>query len=1132
VKPLQFPKQTSAATLLRLVIALALVPIPGIAADDAAGPKAGIRIIGGGQIQLQLNVGQIQVGAAAANAQAAPAKRLGQPPVIFLPGFPFHPLPNLAAGEDAKPGYLGVQLEITPDDGEAADPKEKDQEKKNAGVGIVSVMEDSPAAKAGVKEGDRVLSVEGKAAKDSTQLRELIREAKADRVVKLTIRRDGKEIDIKAKLGAFPEQAAAFQQGAAFQFAAQDKPQAVPGIVVFNRTFSPTQPSTAARTATDLDTVSLRDGNRFVGRIQRIIPEKGLLLQRESGLDLELIEEGISSLTFADREKAALPPSKVSLQMRDGSYFGGDALTMESGKIHLTLPGGHRLEFPRDHAMTATISDGQAPQIYEGPSSLAGWATRSGQGNWDYKDGLLRCITNGPIGRNFERMPDPMDLSFDVVFPPQLHHFGVSLFAAGLNQTTPGGLTVQFSPNQISANHFDGQRYNQYNVALTPDDARLVAEKAATVRYRLLVDRVNGKVLAYVNGIKRADWKLSKVKPGELGKCGAYLSITPNVFTSNISFQMGRIRILTWDGKEPVDGKEPAQPGTDQLLRSNGPPIGGIIERITEREIVFGDKSQSAPREGTVHVRFATPSAKPAAPPPAVALMRLKNGSEFTTTELTGTGASMTMTTRFGSTITLPLAALRDLEFLRRAGQPAPSTAAPNLLTLSDGTQLRGTLLKPIEGGKLSWKIAASRTPLEYPETMVAGVFFSAAKEDKNRSTLRGRDTIRLASGDWLPGDVVSLDARSLVLKTELGAELTFPLAELRHVYLSPEVTAALADGATGPDLWSNGWSPNRGTVYPSRRTSETTPRKEDIWLYHDGSYILKNASQIGSAALAKKWPAYPGPYALNFEVDNPTRTGSFNLQVFNSKDDRTFTVYTFGGRVNAYFNPSSTRLNRFGGAVKRFQVDEQAKPEGRTLRMSLVFDRPGKAFRVLMDGKEVGKIAFKADEADEALDVGGLSITPMASGVNGGRQSRIANFWMAPWAGPVAVKPATPEKQPGEEPQSSNDSAFLPTIYLANGDEFSGKLDGITADILKVNSEAGPLELPRERVAWLNFPGSAPAPPGSFPRLRFHDRGMLSIKDLRIADDRVKCKTLDGMPLEFPLSLVREVVYRAVIQK
>ena len=85
----------------------------------------------------------------------------------------------------------------------------------------------------------------------------------------------------------------------------------------------------------------------------------------------------------------------------------------------------------------------------------------------------------------------------------------------------------------------------------------------------------------------------------------------------------------------------------------------------------------------------------------------------------------------------------------------------------------------------------------------------------------------------------------------------------------------------------------------------------------------------------------------------------------------------------------------------------------------------------------------------------------------------------------------------------------------------------------MKVNSdEAGPLELPRERVAWLNFPGSAPASPGTFPRLRFHDRGMLSIQDLRIADGRVKCKTLDGEALDFPLSLVREVIYRAVIQK
>jgi hypothetical protein len=56
--------------------------------------------------------------------------------------------------------------------------------------------------------------------------------------------------------------------------------------------------------------------------------------------------------------------------------------------------------------------------------------------------------------------------------------------------------------------------------------------------------------------------------------------------------------------------------------------------------------------------------------------------------------------------------------------------------------------------------------------------------------------------------------------------------------------------------------------------------------------------------------------------------------------------------------------------------------------------------------------------------------------------------------------------------------------------------------------------------------------PSDHFPRLRFHDRGLLSVKDLLFEDERVRCKTLEGQSLEFPLSLVKEVVYRPLEER
>ena len=110
--------------------------------------------------------------------------------------------------------------------------------------------------------------------------------------------------------------------------------------------------------------------------------------------------------------------------------------------------------------------------------------------------------------------------------------------------------------------------------------------------------------------------------------------------------------------------------------------------------------------------------------------------------------------------------------------------------------------------------------------------------------------------------------------------------------------------------------------------------------------------------------------------------------------------------------------------------------------------------------------------------------------------------------------------------------TAPTPVIYLANGDEFPGSIEKISPDLVTVNSDAGPLELPGKRIAWIRFPGEERPPADHFPRLHFHDRGLLSVNDLQVTENRVKCKTLDGQPLDFPIGVVKEVVWRPLGEK
>ncbi len=77
---------------------------------------------------------------------------------------------------------------------------------KVEGVLIAQVNEDTPAEKAGLKEGDIILSVDGRAIKNPSMLRNIISLSEVGHEAKLEILRDGKRKTVKVKLDEFPEQ--------------------------------------------------------------------------------------------------------------------------------------------------------------------------------------------------------------------------------------------------------------------------------------------------------------------------------------------------------------------------------------------------------------------------------------------------------------------------------------------------------------------------------------------------------------------------------------------------------------------------------------------------------------------------------------------------------------------------------------------------------------------------------------------------------------------------------------------------------------------------------------------------------------------------------------------------------------
>jgi serine protease Do len=98
--------------------------------------------------------------------------------------------------DSGSSSYLGVDIaDIT------ADRLGTLKLKEEAGVEVTMVDQDAPAGKAGIKEHDVILSLNGTAVESKTQLQRMIHETPPGRVITLVLSRDGQPVTIKVQLG-------------------------------------------------------------------------------------------------------------------------------------------------------------------------------------------------------------------------------------------------------------------------------------------------------------------------------------------------------------------------------------------------------------------------------------------------------------------------------------------------------------------------------------------------------------------------------------------------------------------------------------------------------------------------------------------------------------------------------------------------------------------------------------------------------------------------------------------------------------------------------------------------------------------------------------------------------------------
>ena len=98
------------------------------------------------------------------------------------------PAPKDPEPDSYAKGYLGVQLREI-----------------EGGVSIEMILPNSAASRSSLREGDRILKIEGLEIRDTNEARESIQKLRPGNTVEMAVKRGDQNINIRVKVGAKPE---------------------------------------------------------------------------------------------------------------------------------------------------------------------------------------------------------------------------------------------------------------------------------------------------------------------------------------------------------------------------------------------------------------------------------------------------------------------------------------------------------------------------------------------------------------------------------------------------------------------------------------------------------------------------------------------------------------------------------------------------------------------------------------------------------------------------------------------------------------------------------------------------------------------------------------------------------------
>jgi hypothetical protein len=286
--------------------------------------------------------------------------------------------------------------------------------------------------------------------------------------------------------------------------------QIVNGKIVLTGATSKKDGKTTEPDPAGTQVLELTDGSQLHGQFVNLGKSDLVWKRGDTTEPLVFSPQDVQRITLTSVASAPKQKANATIKLHGSDWLVGDLTGFEKGVFHLEIDGAGAVEIDRSKVEWIYLSKANPPDAYEGPMGpmgLAGWETGgpAGSGAWDYADGALAARAAMPLTRQFDFLPEKMDLGFSASDGGNAIR-GLTLWLQPGGQTrgySKGSIYLRFQGNNISANSYDGNNMKNFSANVAADK-----KPPRETRYRLLHDKRTGKFIIFVNGAKVADWDL------------------------------------------------------------------------------------------------------------------------------------------------------------------------------------------------------------------------------------------------------------------------------------------------------------------------------------------------------------------------------------------------------------------------------------------------------------------------------------------------------------------------------------------------------------------------------------------------------------------------------------------------